>query len=117
MYIDKDREVGQEGKVSLFHTSVFFLICLFFTCVALHWELKHRMRFKRRIKLKELSAEEIRTTLADFEHLKTCQDPIVEHFVEKHPMFTDINRLWLINSCTYWLKRYRREANRRRKGQ
>jgi hypothetical protein len=55
--------------------------------------------------------------LADFERLKTCQDPIVEHFVEKHPMFTDINRLWLINSCTYWLKRYRGEANRRRKGQ
>ena len=102
------------GKtVSPFHTFVFFLICLFFSGVALHWEWKNRRRFRIIIPLKRLSTEEILATLEDFEHLRTCRDPMIEHFLGKHPAFTSLNRLWVLNSNVYWVRRYRRELRRR----
>lgn len=107
------RDDVEDGKqVSPFHTFVFFLICLFFTGVALHWELKHRRRFRHIIPLRCLPTEEILTTIADFDRLKTCRDPLIENFVQKHPEFSSLNRLWVLNS-TYWTKRYQREARRR----
>lgn len=102
-----------EKPVSPFHTFVFFLICLFFSGVALHWELKHRRRFRIIIPLKRLPTTEIVATLDDFERLQTCRDPMIEHFLNKHPAFSTLNRLWVLNSSGYWVKRYRRELRRR----
>lgn len=102
-----------EKTVSPLHTFIFFLICLFFTGVALHWEMKHRHRFCIIIPLRHLPTAEILTTLEDFELLKTCRDPVIEHFVVKHPAFGSLNRLWVLNSSAYWIKRYRRDLRRR----
>lgn len=113
---DSGREVHWEKRVSLVHTFVFSLICLFFTFVAVFWELKHRLSFRRVVNLQRLSTEEIETTLDDFERLETCQNPFVEDFQEKHAQFASINPLWLINSCNYWCSRYERELKRRGHG-
>jgi hypothetical protein len=110
---NSESEVHGEKRVSLVHTFVFSLICLFFTFVAVFWELKHRLRFKKAVKLRRLSSQEIEATLDDFERLKTCQNPFVEDFQDKHAQFASVNRLWLINSCNYWCGHFERELKRR----
>jgi hypothetical protein len=102
-----------EKKVSAFHTFVFFNICLFFSFIALHWELKHRRGFRRLIRPGTLTEGQLESALEDFARLKSCEDPYIEHFISRHPEFSMVNRLWLINSCGYWQRRYRRELKRR----
>lgn len=100
-------------KGRLLHTAAFFLVCVFFSFVALQWELKHRLRFNRRIQIRRLTAPQLINGLTDFVALKSCRDPYIEHFLEKHPVMASLNRLWLVNSAGYWLFRYRRELKRR----
>jgi hypothetical protein len=102
----------KEKKVSIFHTFVFFLICLFFTGVAIEWELRQRRKFEAAVTYKNFSKEKLQALIEDFNSLKTCRDPYVEHFTAKHPEFATLNRIWLINSCEYWLKKLKRELKR-----
>lgn len=102
-------------KGHFLHTAAFFWVCVFFTFVALQWELKHRFRFNRRVRVRRLTTPQLRDGLAHFAALKTCRDPYIENFLEKHPLHTSLNRLWLVNSADYWLSKYRRELRRRGK--
>ena len=105
----------QEKRVSIFHTAVFFFICLFFTGVAVEWEIRQRRKFKRAVNVSSYSAEILKAVISDFDSLKTCKDPYVEHFTDKHPEFAGLNRIWIINSCGWWLKKFRRELKIKRK--
>jgi hypothetical protein len=105
---------NNKKKVSLVHTVVFFLICLFFTGVAVEWELRQRRKFKRTVNVSSYSTEKLKSVISDFDSLKTCKDPYVEHFTDKHPEFAGLNRIWIINSCGWWLKKFRRELKRKR---
>ena len=103
----------EEKKVSTFHTFVFFLICLFFTGVAVEWELRQRRKFKSAVNFKGFSKDKLQAVIDDFNSLKTCKDPYIEHFTGKHPEFAGLNRMWVINSCGYWLRKIRRELKRK----
>jgi hypothetical protein len=103
---------SSEKKVSIFHTLVFFLICLFFTGVALEWELRQRRKFLSDVFYRKFSKEKLQSLIDDFDSLKTCKDPYIEHFTAKHPEFSMLNRMWLINSSGYWLKKLKRELKR-----
>ncbi len=102
-----------EYKVSALHTLLFFIICLFFTLVALQWELKQRYRYHTYIKPQKLSDEVLRSTLDDFNLFINCSDPCIEHFLKKHPEFAYMSPLWVHNSHTYWYKFYTKELKRR----
>lgn len=106
------KELSEEKKVNIFHTFVFFLICLFFTGVAIEWELRQRRKFESSVLYRKFSKEKLYAVIEDFDNLRTCRDPYVEHFTVKHPEFAGLNRMWLINSCGYWLKKLERELKR-----
>lgn len=78
----------------------------------MQWELKHRRRFKSRVKLKGKPVEELQAVLGDFARLKNGQEPYIERFQENHREFASLNPLWIINSSEYWVKRCRRELRR-----
>jgi hypothetical protein len=107
------KKISEEKKVSIFHTFVFFLICLFFTGVAMEWELRQRRNFVAAVAYRNFAKEKLQSVIEDFDSLKTCRDPYVEHFTAKHPEFAGVNRMWLINSCGYWLRKFRRELKRK----
>jgi hypothetical protein len=103
----------KKKKVSIFHTLVFFIICLFFTGVAVEWELRQRRKFKAAVAYKGFPKEKLQAVIDDFDSLKTCRDPYVEHFTAKHPEFSTLNRMWIINSCAYWLGKFKQELIKR----
>ncbi len=100
-------------NVSILHTFVFFIICVFFTLIALFWELRQRFVFYKYCKLRTLSNEELKSTINDFNSFIKCSDPYIEHFLNKHPAFTRMSPLWVQNSHRYWIKRYKKELKRR----
>ena len=104
---------AEKKRVSIFHTFVFFFICLFFTGVALEWELRQRRKFKSAVNFKGFSKDKLQAVIDDFNSLKTCKDPYIEHFTGRHPEFAGLNRMWIINSCGYWLRKFRRELKRK----
>ncbi len=106
-------KTGVKQKGHLLYTFIFFLICIFFSFVALAWELKHRLRFHRRVRFRSINTARLLSALHNFAVLRSCRDPYIESFLEKQPELASLNRLWLINSSAYWLKRYRRELRRR----
>ncbi len=110
----KPSEKLKEKQVRIFHTLVFLLICLFFTGVAIEWELRQRRKFEAAIAYKNFSKEKLQAVISDFDSLKACRDPYIEHFTDKHPEFAGLNRIWIINSCGWWLKKFRRELKRKR---
>ena len=105
--MNEDMKHGK--KVSIIHTTVFFFICLFFTGVAVEWELRQRRKFRTMIDSRLFTADELEAVINDFDDLKSCRDPYVEHFTQRHPEFSGLNRMWLINSCGYWLGKFRKE--------
>lgn len=64
-------------KVSIIHTCIFFFICIFFTVIALIWELRQRYHFHIYIKPKKLPDEILLSTLHDFNTFITCSDPYI----------------------------------------
>jgi hypothetical protein len=102
-----------EKRVSVLHTAIFFLICLFFTGVAVEWELRQRRKFKSSVDYRSFSKEKLQAVITDFDSLKTCKDPYVENFTGKHTEFAGLNRIWIINSCGWWLRKFRRELKRK----
>lgn len=100
----------QKGRLG--YTLVFFLICIFFSAVALHWELKHRAAFRRSAHLKKISTRDLVEILEAYYDLKSCRDPFMEHFLDRAPLLKGLNRLWLLNS-NWWPERMARELRRR----
>lgn len=98
-------------KVSLWRTFVFSLICVFFTMVAWGFDLKYKLRFRKVYKYKKYSTEKLKSVLADFGKVVSCEDPYVENFFEKHPELLTINPLWLGNFP--WQKKIMKELLRR----
>ncbi len=94
-----------ELKLSLWKIIVMALITGFFTIVAKNWEQKQRREFKKAVPYKGYSAEKLEGVLLDFQDLVSCRDPYVEHFYEKHPDFSPLHRLWVLNSNGYWQKK------------
>ncbi len=99
-------------QVSLHKTIVFSFICLFFTFVAWHWELINRYRFKKTLRYKSFDTQELINTISDYEKFASCEDPIIEHFLEKHPQFFWVSSLWIVNT-KYWQRLHRKELKRR----
>ncbi|MCX8124206.1 MAG: hypothetical protein N3F66_08585, partial [Spirochaetes bacterium] len=102
-----------EYRVSALHTAVFFFICVFFTIIALLWELRQRYRFHTHIKPHKLSDEILTSIIHDFELFINCSDPFIEHFLDKHPEFKNISPLWVQNSHKYWYTLYIKELKKR----
>ncbi len=71
----------QKGRLG--YTLVFFLICIFFSAVALRWELKHRAAFRRSVPLKKIPTPVLVETLVAFSDLKSCREPFMEHFFDR----------------------------------
>ena len=97
--------------VSLWKTFVFSLICGFFAMVGRGFDLKYGLRFKRVYKYKSYSTEKLKNVLTDFDKLVSCEDPYIEHFIEKYPEFSTINAMWILAS--YWQKTVKKELRRR----
>ena len=97
--------------ISLWKTFVFSLICVFFTMVAGGFELKYNIRFNKVYKYKKYSTEKLKNVLADFGKLASCEDPYIEHFLEKHPELSSINSMCLFTLS--WQKKIKKELQRR----
>jgi len=106
---DKDGEI----KLSLRKVFNMSLIVLFFTVVAKRWESKRRREFKKAVKYKSYSTDYLKKVLDDFKILSTCKDPYIENFYEKHPDFSKLHKLWVLNSFTYWTEKFTDEISRR----
>jgi len=88
-------------------------IVLFFTAVAKTWEHRRRREFKKAVKYRNFSDEKLKKVLDDFNILTSCEDPYIEHFYDKHPEFSTLHKLWVLNSHGYWTKKFQDELRRR----
>ena len=68
-------KTGVKQKGHLLYTFIFFLICIFFSFVALAWELKHRLRFHRRVRFRSINTARLQSALHNFAALQSCRDP------------------------------------------
>lgn len=102
-----------ELKLSIRKIIVMSLIVLFFSFIAKKWEFKRRHEFKKAVKYKSYSSEYLKQVLADFKLLSTCQDPYIENFYLKHPDFSTLHKLWVLNSFAYWTAKFNKELRRR----
>lgn len=107
--------VTKEGNLKLSTRKVFMLslIVAFFSIIAHLWESKQRKIFKHDVKYKKFSNNQIQKILKDFEILTSCQDPYIENFIKKNPVFSNLHHLWTLNSHDYWTKLLKRELERR----
>lgn len=79
----------------------------FFAVNAKLWESKRRREFKKAVPYTSYTKEEIAKILEDFRTLATCTDPYIEHFYDKHPEFSSLHKLWVLNSSGYWTDKLR----------
>jgi len=100
----------KNGELRLSPWKVFVMaqITLFFTVVAKRWEHKRRREFHAAVPWHTYTLEQIERILADFHELATCRDPYIEHFYEKHPDFSTLHKLWVLNSSGYWKEKLER---------
>ena len=101
---------NKDGELRLSPWKVFVMahIVLFFTMVAKTWEGNRRREFRRAVPWRGYALEEIECILADFHTLATCKDPYIENFYEKHPEFSSLHKLWVLNSSSYWKEKLER---------
>jgi len=97
-----------ELRLSLWKVYVMAHIVAFFAVVAKSWERKRRREFRRAVPYRNYSLEQIEEILADFHVLATCKDPLIENFYEKHPDFSTLHKLWVLNSSGYWKEQLER---------
>jgi|AGTN01.3.fsa_nt_gi hypothetical protein len=97
----------EKGEIKLSPRKIFnmALIVLFFSGVAHRWERRQRRAFEKAVDYKAFDEEKLRKILEDFNILSSCQDPYIENFYKKHPEFSKLNKLWVLNSYEYWTKR------------
>jgi hypothetical protein len=97
--------------VSLWKTFVFALIYLFFQFVAWGFDLKNRIRFFRFCKYKKFSTQELKDTLSDYIIFVSCEDPLIENFLKKHPQLKPLSAMWI--HMPTWQKKFKKELKRR----
>lgn len=100
--MEKITDKNGELKLSARKIAVMAGIVGFFAVVAKRWERARRKEFERAVPYKSYTKEQIEEIMADFETLASCRDPYIEHFYEKHPEFSTLHKLWVLNSSGYW---------------
>ncbi|NCA66481.1 MAG: hypothetical protein EOM87_00295 [Clostridia bacterium] len=91
-----------ELKLSVWKIFVMTLIVAFFAVVAKVWESNRRAEFKKSVAYNNFSEDKISKIMGDFHTLATCKDPYIENFYVKHPEFSSLHKLWVLNSSGYW---------------
>ncbi len=102
-----------ELKLSVWKIFVMFKLVIFFAIVAKTWEGRRRREFNRTVKYKQYDTSDLKAVLADFKILATCKDPYIEHFYEKHPDFSTLHKLWVLNSSGYWAEKFKKQIAER----
>lgn len=113
-YINGEQNVrkitNKQGELKLSIGKIFTMahIVGFFSIVARNWENKRRREFRRNVHYSKYSKEQILAIIADFHILATCEDPYIENFYLKHPDFSSLHKLWVLNSSSYWKEKLNR---------
>ncbi|MGI6701293.1 MAG: hypothetical protein ACOX3U_02345 [Christensenellales bacterium] len=102
-----------ELKLTVRKIIVMTFLVMFFTVVAKRWEFKRRREFKKSVKYKSYDTDYLKKVLEDFKILSSCKDPYIENFYKKHPDFSTLHKLWVLNSFTYWTEKFNKELRRR----
>lgn len=100
--MEKITNKSGELKLSVRKIATMALIVGFFSAVAKIWERKRRSEFNKSVPYKKYTAEYINMIFEDFQTLATCKDPYIENFYSKHPDFSSLHKLWVLNSSGYW---------------
>ncbi len=113
MSIKNKKLTDKDGELKLSYSKILVMaeITAFFAVVAKSWEHKRRQEFFAQVKYKNFDEEKLNAIIEDFHLLASCQDPYIEHFYEKHPEFSGLHKLWVLNSSGFWKEKLEQQRH------